>query len=123
MKVVLLGGDLNAYSVAISFHAMYNVKSAVFCRYRCGITAVSSILDLHIEPNLLDDEIGTAALLRFASQTKEHPYLVACGDWYVAFLIRNRARLERAYRFLIPPRNVYRAVSDKADLKSGANCG
>ena len=116
MKLVLLGGDLNAYSVAIAFHAAYNVKSTVFCRYRCGITAVSSILDLRVEPNLLDDTVGTSVLLRYASQMKERPYLVACGDWYVAFLQRNRERLKNAYRFLIPSREVYRSVCDKAEF-------
>ncbi len=118
MKVVLLGGDLNAYSVAISFHAAYNIKSTVFCRYRCGITAVSSILDLRVEPNLLDDTIGTSVLLQYARGLKERPYLVACGDWYCAFLERNRAALEHAYRFFIPPSHIYRAVSDKADFYS-----
>ena len=116
MKVVLLGGDLNAYSVAISFHAAYNVKSAAFCRYRCGITAASSILDLHIEPDLLDDAVGTSVLLRYADQFSERPYLIACGDWYVAFLQRNRDRLQNAYRFLIPSTAVYSSVCDKAEF-------
>ena len=72
MRVVLLGGDLNAYSVAISFHAAFGVKSTAFCRYRCGITGVSSIIDVHIEPNILDDAVGTAALLSFAKGMSAH---------------------------------------------------
>ncbi len=116
MKVVLLGGDLNAYAVAISFHEAFGVRSTVFSRYRCGITGASSIVDLRIEPNILDDAIGTAVLLDFAHSFAERPYLIPCGDWYVAFLERNRERLASAYRFLIPSEEVYRAVSDKADF-------
>lgn len=114
MRVVLLGGDLNAYSVAISFHAAFGVKSTVFCRYRCGITGVSSILDVHIEPNILDDTVGTAVLLGFAQGMSERPFLVPCGDWYVDFLERNRDALEGHYHFLIPPLEIYEAVHDKA---------
>ena len=116
MKVVLLGGDLNAYSVAISFHKAYGVRSTVFCRYRCGITAVSSIVDLRIEPNLLDDATGTLTLLDFARSMSERPYLVACGDWYMAFLMRNREKLKDAYQFLIPPSALYERVCEKAEF-------
>ena len=118
MNVVLLGGDLNAYSVAIAFHSAYNVKSTVFSRYRCGITAASSIVDLRVEPDILDDSFGVSILLRYASNMKERPYLVACGDWYVAFLVRNREKIAEAYRFLIPSSAVYHAVSDKANFYS-----
>ncbi|MBP3592279.1 MAG: hypothetical protein J6K14_07330 [Clostridia bacterium] len=118
MRVVLLGGDLNAYSVAISFHAAFGVKSTAFCRYRCGITGVSSIIDVHIEPNILDDAVGTAALLSFAKGMSERPFLVPCGDWYVDFLERNRDALDEHYHFLIPPREVYASVHDKASFYS-----
>ncbi len=114
MKVVLLGGDLNAYSVAVSFHSAFGVKCDVFCRYRCGITATSSFVEVHVEPNILDDAIGVEALLRYAQEVHEQPYLIPCGDWYVAFLSRNRDRLCNAYRFLLPSREILERVSDKA---------
>ena len=114
MEVVLLGGDLSAYSVAISFHAEFGVKSTAFCRYRCGITGYSSLIDLHIEPDILDDIIGTSILLRFANERKSRPYLIPCGDWYVAFLSRNREALQNAYRFLIPSEEIFEKASDKA---------
>ena len=100
MEVVLLGGDLNAYSVAVSFHQAFGIKSTAFCRYRCGITGYSSLVDLRIEENLLDDAVGTRVLLEFAREKREAPYLIPCGDWYVAFVSRNRETLSRAY----PPR-------------------
>ena len=114
MDVVLLGGDLSAYSVAISFHSEFGVRSTVFCRYRCGITGYSSLVDLRIEPDILDDTIGTNILLRFAGEKKSRPYLVPCGDWYVAFLSRNREVLKNAYRFLIPSEEIFEKASDKA---------
>lgn len=114
MKIVLLGGDLNAYSVAVSFHKAYGVKSTVFCRYRCGITAYSSLVEVHIEPNLTDDKIGTSVLLNFARGCKERPYLIPCGDPYVAFAVRNRDQFSSAFRFLLPPTEVYASVCTKA---------
>lgn len=116
MEVVLLGGDLNAYSVAVSFHQAFGIKSTAFCRYRCGITGYSSLVDLRIEENLLDDAVGTRVLLEFAREKKETPYLIPCGDWYVAFLSRNRETLSRAYRFLIPSKEIFQSVSDKAEF-------
>jgi D-aspartate ligase len=113
MKVVLLGGDLNAYAVAVSFHEAYGVKSKVFCRYLCGITAGSSIVDVVVEPRLLEDDVGTVTLLRYARSVSEKPYLVACGDWYVSFLDRNRERLKDAFGFLIPSHELLSAVSEK----------
>ncbi len=116
MRVVLLGGDLNAYSVAVSFHETYGVKSTVFCRYRCGITATSSIVDIRVVPQLLDDEIGTEALLDFAGGSSEKPYLIPCGDWYVCFLDRNRDSLGNAYKFLIPPHEILESVTEKKNF-------
>ncbi len=113
MKIVLLGGDLNAYSVAVSFHLAYGVKSAVFCRYRCGITAYSSIVELHIEPNITEDAVGCALLLHYARGCAERPYLIPCGDAFVSFAVRNRERLAAAYRFLLPPSDLYFSVRDK----------
>ena len=113
MKVVLLGGDLNAYAVAVSFHETFGVKSTVFCRYPCGITSTSPIVDVKTEPRLLDDGIGTEMLLRYAKTASEKPYLVACGDWYVSFLDRNRERLSAAYRFLLPSHELLLQVADK----------
>ena len=116
MEVVLLGGDLNAYSVAVSFHQAFGVRSTVFCRYRCGITGYSSLIDLRIEKDLLDDAVGTRVLLEFARGKKEQPYLIPCGDWYVAFLSRNRDSLAQAYRFHIPSKEIFQRVSDKAEF-------
>ena len=116
MEVVLLGGDLNAYSVAISFHQAFGVKSTVFCRYRCGITGYSSLVDLRIEEDLLDDAVGTRVLLDFASGKRERPYLIPCGDWYVSFVSRNCDSLACAYRFLIPSKEIFQRVSDKAEF-------
>ena len=114
MEIVLLGGDLSAYSVAVSFHSEFGVRSTAFCRYRCGITGYSSLVDLRIEPDILDDAIGTDLLLRFAKEKKSRPYLIPCGDWYVAFLSRNREILQEAYRFLIPTKEIFEKTSDKA---------
>ena len=116
MDVVLLGGDLSAYSVAVSFHSEFGIRSTAFCRYRCGITGYSSLIDLRVEPDILDDAIGTSILLRHANERKSRPYLIPCGDWYVAFLSRNRETLKNAYLFLIPSEETFEKTSDKVEF-------
>ena len=118
MRVVLLGGDLNAYAVAVSFHKAFGIKSTVFCRYSCGITATSSIIDVKVEPGLLEDEIGVSVLLGYVRGFGERPYLIPCGDWYVDFLDRNREKLSSEYEFLIPPHEVIETVTDKRKFYS-----
>lgn len=42
---VLLGGDINAYSVARAFYEEYQVKSLVFGKYQTGPAYRSQIID------------------------------------------------------------------------------
>ncbi len=42
---VLLGGDINAYSVARAFYEEYQVKSLVFGKYHTGPAYRSQIID------------------------------------------------------------------------------
>ena len=116
MRVVLLGGDLNAYAVAISFHETFGVRSTVFCRYPCGITSTSSIVCVRVIPSLLEDSVGTEALIGFAKKESEMPYLIPCGDWYVSFLDRNRDTIGAYYKFLIPPSDILATVTEKASF-------
>ena len=47
---VLLGGDINAYSVARAFYEEYQVKSLVFGKYQTGSSALKSLpLLIHVE--------------------------------------------------------------------------
>ena len=46
---VLMGGDLNAYSVALAFCEAYGVISHAFTRSRCGATEYSKFIKSRID--------------------------------------------------------------------------
>ena len=68
LVVVLLGGDLNCYSVARAFHQAYGVKSVAFGRYLLGTTNRSKIIDFCVAPDINDDDSAVRILRRFAEE-------------------------------------------------------
>lgn len=113
---VLLGLDLGAYAVALSFYETYGVTSHAFGRYPCGITRYSSIVRTHIVPDLLE-EGGVAALLSFSARYPDADlFLVPCGDWYLRFAQRHRDALSTAYRMYLPEKTLTDRISDKAEF-------
>ena len=47
---VLLGSDINAYSMARAFHEAYGVKSIVYGMFAASVCAGSKIIDYRIRP-------------------------------------------------------------------------
>ena len=116
---VLLGLDLNAYSVAVALHEAYGVTSDAFGRYSVGITRYSHIIRPHIEGALSHTDAGVATLRTFSRKLLEEgklPILIPCADWYAEFLENSKEYLKDAYRFLVPELSLYREVSEKASF-------
>ena len=100
---VLLGADLNAYSVALAFHEAFGVTSRVFGRYRCGATENSSFIKTHICSGIDDVRIAIPELLKFADDNPGGElFLIPCADWYVAMLESVRDMLFGIYNIYIP---------------------
>ena len=110
----MLGGDLNAYSVALSFYEAYGVTSHAFVRYRCGATENSKFIKTHICSGIDDLSVAIPELLKFAA---EHPhrelYLIPCADWYVSMLEAAGGALSAIYEVCIPDRRHFSMLSDK----------
>ena len=121
VKAVLLGADLNCYSVARAFYEETGRRSVAFGKYRLGVTDHTRFIEYNVLPGMEDDEILVSALRDYAYAHREDDLtfmLLGCTDEYAAFLIRNRARLED--RFIVPyttPELLCR-LSDKADFYS-----
>ena len=49
IQPVLLGGDINCYSVARAFHEAYGVKSIAYGKVLLGATKDSKIIDFRID--------------------------------------------------------------------------
>ena len=93
---VLLGGDINTYSVARAFYEQYQVKSYVFGKYQTGPSYNSQITIYEGNPAIDTDEYFIKRITRFA---KEHAdkkiLLIGCGDSYVALASRHKYELPK----------------------------
>lgn len=101
---VLLGGDLNCYSMARGFFAACGVRSQVFGREALGATRFSRYLSFTAVPELSDAAVCLRVLLDFAKKTPGSTrMLLACTDEYAAFLMRHREELSPFYTLSAPP--------------------
>ncbi len=114
---VLLGGDLNAYSVARAFFEEYGVVSHVFAAGRLGVTDNLEFIELHIVEGLSDVNVAVPALLDFSKEHSESELiLVPCADWYMELVEFARDRLDGHFSFNIPSFELWRVVSDKVSF-------
>lgn len=95
---VLLGADLNSYSVARAFSEYCGAVSYAFGKYPLGTTNHSNIVSFTIEEGLSDDSITIPLLVSFAERhAGEELYLFGCTDEYAEMIIRNRDALSKYY--------------------------
>src|SRR5699024_1447486 len=100
IQPVLLGGDINCYSVARAYHEAYDVNSIVFGRTALGATKDSNIIDLRIDQRVDDYKELIKLLLKLADEIKNDgktPILMGCTDEYAEFIIDNRDILSEKY--------------------------
>ena len=95
---VLLGADLNCYSVARAFHEAFGVKSYAFGRYELGATKYSKIVEFHSMENADVPEVILPVLEDFAKKFEDSLLiLVGCTDAYADLIIENKEFLSRHY--------------------------
>ena len=95
---VLLGADLNSYSVARAFSEYCGAVSYAFGKYPLGATNHSDIVKFAVEKGLSDDSVTVSILVSFAeNHAGEELYLFGCTDEYAEMIIRNRAKLSEYY--------------------------
>ena len=95
---VLLGADLNCYSVARAFHEAYGVKSHAFGRYVLGATQHSKIIDFTVIEELCEPKILLETLIKFAEKNPGKKLLLfGCTDAYADLIIENREALSPYY--------------------------
>lgn len=91
---VLLGADMNCYSVARAFHEEYGVKSHAFARYAMGETKYSRIVKVELVEDIDTDAVMLQTLKGFAAaHPDETKIAMGCTDDYAALIIRNRDAL------------------------------
>lgn len=95
---VLLGADMNCYSMARAFHEAYGVVSHAFGRWPMGETKYTRIVKFTAVESFDTDEVMLATLRAFAAQHPgEKKIVLGCTDDYAALIIRNREALQQDY--------------------------
>ncbi len=111
---VLLGADLNCYSMARAFHERYGVRSYAFGRYTLGTVTHSRILRYRAVPDADTQEVLLPLLKTFA---KEHKgallILVGCTDAYADLIIENREFLSKFYFCSAPSADLAKKLISK----------
>ena len=100
IQPVLVGGDINCYSVARAYHEAYGVKSIAFGRYALGATKDSNIIDFRIDPRITEEKEFIEVLLKTADELAEPNkklILMGCTDEYAELIIDHRDILSEKY--------------------------
>lgn len=116
IQPVLLGGDINCYSVARAFHQEYGVKSIAIGKYPLGATKDSKIIDFTTFDKMGDATALVSYLLDLGYKLKEEgftPILMGCTDEYAEFIIDNRDTLSA--KFVTP--YIDKALKDQLIVK------
>ncbi len=97
-RAVLLGSDINTYSMARAFHEEYKIKSKVIGKYYTGPSYQSKIIDFEAHPDIDKKEVFIKVLNDYALLNKDKKLiLLGCGDNYVRNIIENKKSLRNNY--------------------------
>ena len=111
---VILGGDLNAYSVALSFKESLDVNSHVFTRYKCGATEGSRFITTHVSPDICDAKIALSELLSFKRDNSGSLLiLIPSNDQYLEIMYEIEDKIADLYYYIIPRKEDYFKLTDK----------
>lgn len=92
---VLMGNDINVYSMARAFHEEYKLKSTVFCKIASGPCQDSDIINLHPITDVDTRGVFLEHINRFALENIDKTILlIGCGDSYVEVISSNLEHLE-----------------------------
>ena len=98
---VLLGGDLNCYSMALAFYEAGVPCSVALGRYRLGVTSFSRVVSAYPTPEMGSEEGRHRSIRRIAREHPDkRPILIGCTDEYASFLIRDALTFDE--RFVVP---------------------
>lgn len=100
IQPVLVGGDINCYSVARAYHEAYGVKSIAFGKMFLGATNHSKIIDYRVGTTIEDEEGFIKKLLDLAEELAEpnKVFIIhGCKDEYAEFIIDHKDILSTKY--------------------------
>lgn len=92
---VLMGNDINVYSMTRAFYEEYAIKPVVFCKNMSGPCENSDILTLYADKNIDTTPVFLEKINGFARENiQKNILLIGCGDSYVEVISSNLESLE-----------------------------
>lgn len=94
-EVVILGNDINVYSVARAFHTEYGIVSNAFGLSVGGINVGSSIVNYRYVKNVDKTEAFLPTINEFAkAHSDKTVFVLGCGDNYIEVIAENKGKYE-----------------------------
>jgi len=91
---VLLGSDINTYSVARAFYEEYQIKTYVFGKYMSGPSCFSKLVNYKNNPEMDTEEVFLKMIRALAKKLKDKKiFVLGCGDNYVTLVSRCKDKL------------------------------
>ncbi|MBE1555890.1 carboxylate--amine ligase [Sporosarcina limicola] len=100
---IIIGTDMNAYNMAISFHEEYGIKPILVGKEALSFTSLSSIIkSIELNPKLPEKQVFVRFLKEIATKYAEpgkKMLLIGTNDLYVRMIIENADALKSDYLF------------------------
>lgn len=100
---IILGTDINAYTMSVSFHQQYNIKPVLIGQIPMWFTKGSTIIqDIHYVDNLEQSDVFLSTLNDIKNKygdKYEHLILIGTNDLYVKLIISHRDLLKDDFLF------------------------
>lgn len=97
-SVLILGSDINAYSMARSHYEAYSKKVDMFGKDFLGVTKFSNIINFTKAENLSDKDVFIKTLNMYATSHRvEKIVLIATSDSWVRLLVENKDFLDKKF--------------------------
>lgn len=117
---VIIGTDINAYNMAISFHEKYKINPILVGKQEMGFTSFSTIPErIDVHPDLTDEGRFAPILNELAAQLQDRKkklVLVGTNDAYVRLIIENRIELQENYHFNYISEDLMNQLQHKANF-------
>lgn len=92
---VILGGDINTYSVARAFYEEYKVKTTVMGKFAAGPSYKSQIVDYIVNEKIDKEDTFLKQMNDFAEKhADKRIILLGAGDNYINMITKNKHRLK-----------------------------
>lgn len=122
VKPLILGSDINAYSLARIFHEYYDIIPDLYAMEALPQTANSNILRLKTIDNFNKQDVFVENIINYAKDNEGSIIIVIpCSDFYSKALSLNKDKLKKYVRFNVPSAELNAKLENKLDFYETAD--